>query len=117
MSECCEIASESKWEKQQKAVAAEVQKIAKGSKSTILKGIAAEKKMETKDILLAIELAKEDADKVAVQMAEKVLIPAERDFNLKKINYNGAKLDILEIASLLELDPYLLRYYFYLPIL
>lgn len=72
-----------------------------------------EKKMETRNIKLAIELAKEDADKVAMQMVEKVLIPAERDFNLKKRNYNGDKLDILEIASLLELDPYLLRYYFY----
>jgi hypothetical protein len=38
--------SESKWEKQQKAVKAEVIKISKGSKSTILKDMAAEKKME-----------------------------------------------------------------------
>jgi hypothetical protein len=42
--ECCK--TESKWEKQEKALKAEVQKIAKGSKSTILKDMAAEKKMQ-----------------------------------------------------------------------
>jgi len=41
-----EVMSESKWEKQEKALAAEVQKIAKESKSKILTGIAKEKKMQ-----------------------------------------------------------------------
>lgn len=72
-----------------------------------------EKDMDTRDIIKAIGLAMEDADGILKGIKSGEIVTDSKDLAIKAILYNGNKEKISAIANSLELNPYVLRYYFY----
>ena len=85
------VSSESKWEKQQKAVKAEVQKIAKGSKSTILKGIASENKMED-----------DEECQMRLRLMEMVTSEARQSYREGDMTFDEMRKDLISAINAIE---------------
>jgi hypothetical protein len=87
----CEIASESKWEKQQKALKAEVIKISKGSKSTILKDMAAEKKMED-----------DEQCQMRCRLMDMVMSEARQSYREGEMTFEDMRKDLIAALNAIE---------------
>ena len=82
--------------------------VVKGKRPFILTAphsvITTTKIMETRNIEQAIKLAIIDDDHIAFQIDHKIIIPALKDIDIKKIQFCGKKLTIKEIALLYGLS-------------
>ncbi|HOP65899.1 MAG TPA: hypothetical protein PLX66_02645 [Bacilli bacterium] len=80
--------------------------------------VTSTKKIDTRDIERAILLAQEDEDCIFKRMLytkpEERYIPASKDLtSMKKIMFEEEKRTISEIAKMVNINPYVLRWYFY----